>query len=85
MKKIFTVEGTEYTVEEVTAIATCAGEYSEYKRQNALLVTNVADSGEKFEYVVFGWAMPENEDGFSDMCEDYYAWDSNYDTLETVK
>ena len=39
MKKTFTVEGTEYTVEEITAIATCSGEYSEDKRQNALLVT----------------------------------------------
>ena len=59
MKKTFTVEGTEYTVEEITAIATCAGEYSEDKRQNALLVTNVADSGEKIEYVVFGYDMQE--------------------------
>ena len=32
MKKTFTVEGTEYTVEEITAIATCAGEYSEDDR-----------------------------------------------------
>ena len=85
MKKIFTVEGTEYTVEDITAIATCAGEHGEEMRQNALLVTNTADSGEKIEYVVFGWAMPENEDDFSDMCEDSDAWDSNWETLETVK
>ena len=85
MKKTFTVEGTEYTVEEITAIATCAGEYSEDDRQNALLVTNMTDSGEKIEYVVFGWAMPENEDDFSDMCEDSNAWDSDCETLETVR
>ena len=85
MKKTFTVEGTEYTVENITAIATRVGEYSEDFRQNALLVTNIADSGEKIEYVVFGWAMPENEDEFSDMCEDSDAWDSNWETLETVK
>ena len=85
MKKIFTIEGTEYTVEEVTAIATCAGEYSEDKRQNALLVTNVADSGEKIEYVVFGYDMPDDENDFSDMCEDSNAWDSDWETLETVK
>ena len=85
MKKTFTVEGTEYTVEEITAIATCAGEYSEDKRQNALLVTNVADSGEKIEYVVFGWNMPKNGDDFSDMCEDSNAWDSDWETLETVR
>ena len=85
MKKTFTVEGTEYTVEEITAIATCAGEYSEDDRQHALLVTNMADSGEKIEYVVFGYDMPENEDDFSDMCEDSDSWDSDCETLETVR
>ena len=85
MKKTFTVEGTVYTVEEITAIATCAGEYSEDARQNALLVTNMTDSGEKIEYVVFGYDMPEDEDDFSDMCEDSGAWDSNCETLETVR
>ena len=85
MKKTFTVEGTEYTVEDITAIATCAGEHGEEMRQNALLVTNMADSEEKIEYVVFGYDMPENDDDFSDMCEDSDAWDSNFETLETVK
>lgn len=85
MKKTFTVEGTEYTVEEITAIATCAGEYTEADRQYALLVTNMSDSGEKIEYVVFGYDMPENEDDFSDMCEDSDAWDSDCETLETVR
>lgn len=85
MKKIFTVEGTEYTVENITAIATFAGEHGEEMRQNALLVTNRADSGEKIEYVVFGYDMPENDDDFSDMCEDSDAWDSNWETIETIK
>ena len=85
MKKTFIIEGTEYTVEEIAAIATCAGEYSEDDRQNALLVTNVADSGEKIEYVVFGWAMPDDEDDFAMMCDDCYAWDSFYETLATVR
>ena len=85
MKKTFIVEGTEFTVEDITAIATCAGEHGEEMRQNALLVTNMSDSGEKIEYVVFGWAMPENEDDFSDMCEDFAAWDYDCETLETVK
>ena len=85
MKKTFTVEGIEYTVEEITAIATGAGEYTEADRQYALLVTNVADSGEKIEYVVFGFNMPEDEDDFSDMCEDSDAWDSDCETLETVR
>ena len=85
MKKTFIIEGTEYTVEEITAIATCACEYSENYRQNALLVTNMADSGEKVEFVVFGYDMPEDEDDFSNMCEDYNAWDSNWETIETVR
>ena len=85
MKKTFTVEGTEYTVEEITAIATCAGEYNEDDRKNAIIVTNMTDSGEKIEYVVFGYDMPENEDDFSDMCEDSDAWDSDCETLETVR
>ena len=85
MKKTFTVEGTEYTAEEITAIATCAGEYNEDDRQNAILVTNMTDSGEKIEYVVFGYDMPEDEDDFSNMCEDPDAWDSDCETLETVR
>ena len=31
MKKNFNVEGTEYTVEDITAIATCAGQYSVFQ------------------------------------------------------
>ena len=85
MKKTFTVEGTEYTVEEITAIATCAGEYSEDDRQNAILVTNIADSGEKVEYVVFGYEMPDDEYDFANMCDDPYAWDSDFETLKTVR
>ena len=85
MKKNFTVEGTEYTVEEITAIATCAGQCSEDDRQNSLLVTSITDSGEKIEYVVFGYDMPDDEDDFSNMCEDSDAWDSDLDTLKTVR
>lgn len=85
MKKTFTVEGIEYTIEEITAIATCAGEYTEADRQYALLVTNLADSGEKIEYVVFGYHMPEDEDDFANMCADGDAWDSDWETLATVR
>ena len=84
MEKTFTYEGREYTIKEVTAIADC-DDYDEEYRQDALLVTSVADSGEKIEYVVFGWVMPENDDDFSDMCEDSNAWDSDWETLETVR
>ena len=85
MKKTFTVAGIEYTVEEITAIATCAGEYSEADRQYALLVTNEATSGEKIECIVFGYDMPEDEDDFANMCADEAAWDSDWETMETVK
>ncbi len=85
MKKTFTVKETEYTVEDVTAVITCDGEYSEDYRQGALLVTNVADSGEEIKSVVFGHYMPENENDFSNMLEDYSSWDSDYKTLKTVR
>lgn len=84
MKKTFTVKGTEYTVEDVTAVIACDGEYIEDYRQGALLVTMI-DSGEKIKSVVFGHYMPENENEFSDMLEDYGSWDSDYKTLKTVR
>ena len=92
MEKTFTVERIgctperEYTVTEVTAIAVSIGEDTEDKRQNALLLTNIdEDSGEKFEAVVFGYNMPEDEDEFNDIMADYYAWDTYDKTLETVR
>ena len=84
MEKIFTFDGTEYTVEEITAISYC-DDYKEEYRQDALLVTTVADSGEKFVSVVFGYNMPDDEDDFAMMCDDCYAWDSFYETIATVK
>lgn len=90
MEKTFTVERIgctperEYTVTEVTAIAVSIGEDTEDKRQNALLITQIDDSG-KFEAVVFGHNMPEDEDDFNNIMEDYYAWDTYDETLETVK
>lgn len=84
MEKTFTVEGTEYTVEEITAISYC-DDYNEEYRQDALLVATVADSGEKFASVVFGYNMPDDEDDFAMMCDDCYAWDSFYETLATVR
>lgn len=76
------VNGYEYTVESVTAIA--ARDTSEEARQPALLVSSEVD-GEKFESVVFGWDMPEDDDDFRSMCEDSSAWDSDWETIETVR
>ena len=85
MKKNFAVENTLYTVEEITAIATSADEYAEDQRQNALLVTSYTDSGEKMQYVVFGFELPQDADDFSAMCDEPNAWDGSEDTLRTVR
>jgi hypothetical protein len=74
MKKTFDLYGIEYTVTDCTAISFCDGE-DEKARQDALMVTFETDSGEKVDYVVFGWNMPEDAETFSDMCEDGSAWE----------
>ena len=85
MEKTFTYEGSEYTIKEVTAIADC-DDYDEEYRQDALLVTTVADSGEKFEWVVFGFdTLPENDRDFENMESAPYAWASYDETLATVR
>lgn len=71
--KTFEINDNEYTITTCTAIAEC-DEGNEDARQDALLVINVGDSGERFEYVVFGWDMPETAEDFADMCEDASAW-----------
>lgn len=80
---LFEVNGTEYTIEDCTAI--CAADCGEEsKRQDALLVSSERD-GEKFEEVVFGYEMPETEENFRDMCEDYAAWESDVEVLGTIR
>lgn len=85
MKKSFVVENTKYTVEPITAIATSAEEYAEDQRQDALLVISYTDSGEKMEYVVFGFDMPQDESDFASILADPDAWDGSEDTLITVR
>lgn len=72
-----------YTVQECTAIAATAGDT---ERQDALLVTRADEEygSEKFEQIVFGWTMPEDDEGFAAMCEDYGAWSSDDEAIETV-
>lgn len=76
--------GITYTVEKITA---CAMSIGDKTRQEAVLVTNVTDSGEIKEYVVFGYTYDEIQtiDEFNDMCANSSAWDSYYETLETVE
>lgn len=79
--KTFEINGKAYEIKPCTAI--CFVELGdESKRQEALLVT--CHEEETSEYVVFGYDMPETVDGFRSMCEDEYAWESDFEVLETV-
>lgn len=81
--KTFEINGIEYMIAPCTAI--CAADCGdESKRQAALLVTSELN-GEMFEDVVFGWDMPENEEGFHDMCADYAAWESDCTIIRTAQ
>lgn len=82
MKKTFTIGGTEYTVCDCTAICKDLGES---ERRNAIFVCSFTDSGEKSEYVLFDYEMPENEAEFIEMCEDSSAWDGWFETIESVE
>lgn len=82
MKKTFTIGGTEYKVCECTAIANDIGES---ERRKALFVYSISESGEKTEFVVFGYDMPEDEAEFLEICKDSSAWDGWYETIESVE
>ncbi len=84
MEKIFELNGKEYTVKPCTAIS-MADYHLESDRQDALLVSNTADSGEVVRFVVFGWYMPETLDDFTAMCDDESAWEGDWGTLVTVR
>ena len=84
MSEVFTVDGTDYTVEPCTAIC-CAELGDESKRQDSLLVTSELN-GEKSMYVVFGWVMPESCDRFCEMCDlDPGAWESDQAVIASVR
>lgn len=83
-EKTFDFHGTEYTVSRCTAIAD-VDDYKEECRQNALLVSSTTDGGERINYVVFGYEMPEDDEEFAAMSEDAMMWDSDWETLETVR
>ena len=81
--KTFEMNGTDDTVELCTAI--CSADLgSKGKRQDALLVSS-KNGGERTEFVVFGWEMPETSEDFADMCDDYGAWESDWEVLNTVE
>ena len=82
MKKTFTLSGTEYTVCECTAIAKDLGES---ERRKALYVYSISESGEKTEFVLFGYDLPEDEYEFFEMCEESADWDGWYETIKSVE
>lgn len=79
MTKAYTINDTTYTVRTCTAVSV-----GETERTIALYVDYYAESGEHVEYVVFNATMPEDEDGFMDLCDYSDEWDSNYRTIATV-
>ena len=81
--KTFTINDIKYTVQPCTAIC-MADQADESNRQKALLVSNESN-GEKFDFVVFGYDMPETDEDFLYMSDDTSAWESDWEVLETVK
>lgn len=81
--KTFIINDIKYTVQPCTAIC-MADQADESNRQKALLVSNEAN-GEKFDFVVFGYDMPETDEDFLCMSDDPGAWESDWEVLETVK
>lgn len=77
-----TVNERTYTIEPVTAIASC--DLADKLRQNALLVCYV-DDDEEITSVVFGYEMPEDEEDFNTIAEDPFAWESDFEVLATVQ
>ena len=96
MEKTFHIENNEYTVMPCTAIPYCElgwtgdGEpiYNEEARQNALFVEKVVPFGEeRFQAVVFcDWGLDDlkTDEDFAEMCEDSEAWESDWETLDSV-
>ena len=81
--KTFIINDIKYTVQPCTAIC-MADQADESNRQKALLVSNEAN-GEKFDFVVFGYDMPETDEDFLYMSDDTSAWENDREVLETVR
>ena len=85
--KTFIDNGTEYTASTCTAIAVSAGDskFDEANRQPALYIVSFSAAGERFEDVVYNWAMPENAGDFVVMCDDTNAWSRDEDDLDSLR
>lgn len=82
MARTFEIAGTEYVVEPCTAI--CVADSGDEKRQDALYISSEYN-GELFESVVWGYDMPETAEQFADICADPGAWESDFNTVDTVR
>ena len=67
------VFGDDYEIRKVTAIALC-DHGKEECRQDALVAERTYH-GEKIEYVIFGWDMPNDVMNFLEMGGDPDAWE----------
>ena len=81
--KTLCIGETTYTIETVTAIASC--DLADNIRQDALLVCYVNDFGEDIESVVFGYEIPEDEEDFNAIADDSFAWEFDWEVLATVQ
>lgn len=71
-----------YKLIPCTAIALGAGDT---ERQNAIYaVQKFAPGEEKFEFVIFGYKMPESKEDFAAILENSWSWDNDCGTLDTV-
>ena len=81
VRSFTTLDGKTYTVSTCAAVALNAGDT---EPQPALYVVSAADSGETFEFIVYGWNAPETIEDFAAMAEDFGAWDSDYEAVATA-
>lgn len=81
--KQFEINGIEYTVEGCTAI--CGADLGDEGKRQAALFISSERNGEKFEEVVFGYEMPETEENFLDICENYAAWETDAAVIASVR
>ena len=83
MTKIITIDERSYAITECTAIASC--DLEDGVSQDALLVKYTNEYDEEITAVVFGYEMPEDAEGLAAMIDEPYAWEFDWEVLETVR
>lgn len=77
-----TLNGITYTITKCSAIALC--DLEDGARQDALIVKYTNNFDEEIAAVVFGYEMPEDSDDLAAMIDDPFAWEFDWEVLETV-